>query len=62
MTNNVGATFVPHETTKTFQLPALAIFFTPELNAILRVLCHIESKNTKSTLILSDSLSTLVAM
>lgn len=61
-TNHVGAAFVTDDTRKAFQLPTLASVFTSELYASLCVLQYIESKNSKSTFILSDSLSTLVAV
>ena len=58
----VGCAFVRGETTRSFTLPTLASVYSSELAAIIKVLSDIEVESDVSHLILSDSLSCLLAL
>lgn len=57
-----GCAFVAHGATRSFSLPADASVFTTELAAIIKALSFIEVGDEASHLILSDSLSSLLAL
>ena len=58
----VGCAFVTGCDTRTFTLPANSSVFTSELVAIGKALCFIEARNEALHLILTDSLSSLLAL
>lgn len=60
--DGVGCAFVLGDTSRAFTLPKHASVFTSELVAIIKALCYIEVDNGNSYLILSDSLSSLIAL
>ena len=58
----VGSAFVCGRDTRSFSLPKHSSVFTSELVAILNALCFIEVSNETLHLVLSDSLSSLLAL
>ena len=58
----VGCAFVSGHDTRSFSLPEHCSVFSSELAAINKALCFIEVSNDASHLILSDSLSSLLAL
>ena len=58
----VGCAFVSRNDTRGFTLPPNASVFTSELVAIAKILCFIEVGNEDLHLILTDSLSSLLAL
>ena len=58
----VGSAFVCGDDTRSFTLPTHASVFTSELVAIIKVLCFIEVSREALHLILTDSLSSLLAL
>ena len=58
----VGCAFVAGRDSRSFSLPANASVFTSEIIAISKALCFIEVCAEKSYLILTDSLSSLLAL
>ena len=60
--NGVGSAFVHDDTVRSFTLPRHASVFTSELVAIIKVLCYIEVGDDPLHLILTDSLSSLLAL
>ena len=60
--DGVGCAFVAGRDTRTFSLPSSASVFSSELVAIEKALCFIEVSDNLSYLILSDSLSSLLAI
>ena len=58
----VGAAFVCGDDTRSFTLSTHASVFTSELVAIIKILCFIEVSREALHLILTDSLSSLLAL
>ncbi|XP_043237640.1 uncharacterized protein LOC122389551 [Amphibalanus amphitrite] len=58
----VGCAFIAGRDTRSFSLPSFASVFSSELVAIEKALCFIEVSDGLSYLILSDSLSSLLAL
>ena len=58
----VGCAFVSGDSTRSFTLPEHASVFTSELIALVKALCFIEVGHETSHVILTDSLSSLLAL
>ena len=62
VSEGVGCAFVAGNVTRSFSLPGNSSVFTSEILAISKALCFIEVSDEDSHLILSDSLSSLLAL
>lgn len=60
--DGVGAAFVTHEVPYLFRLPDVSSIFTAELCAIFKAISFTNNNNIPKALILSDSLSSLLAL